>query len=66
MKITINGQEHFFGAGMYINDLIQNLELDPRKVAIEHNLAIVPCSEYASTAIMEGDNIEIVNFIGGG
>jgi len=46
--------------------LIAVLGLDARKVAVERNLAIVPRSLYAGTALAEGDRIEIVHFIGGG
>jgi thiamine biosynthesis protein ThiS len=46
--------------------LVATLGLDQRKVAIERNLAIVPRSAYASTALADGDRIEIVHFIGGG
>jgi sulfur carrier protein len=49
-----------------VSDLIAELALDPRMVAIERNMAIVPRSAYASTPIMDGDAIEIVSFIGGG
>jgi thiamine biosynthesis protein ThiS len=66
VKITINGEEHFFDQSLVVSDLLARLALDPKKIAIEQNLAIVPCSEYQATAIMEGDRIEIVSFIGGG
>jgi thiamine biosynthesis protein ThiS len=66
VKIIINGEEHFFSKQLAVADLLAELQLDPRKIAFEQNLAIIPCSEYSNTAIMEGDRIEIVNFIGGG
>lgn len=66
MKITINGEEYNFNRQMVVKDLIKELQLDTQKIAIEQNLAIVPCSEYDSTAICEGDRIEIVQFMGGG
>lgn len=47
-------------------DLLARLEIDPRGVAIERNLAIVKRDAYATTPIDEGDQIEIVNFVGGG
>jgi thiamine biosynthesis protein ThiS len=66
VKITINGEEHNFTRQLMVADLLAELQLDPRKLAFEQNLAIIPASEYSGTAIMEGDRIEIVNFIGGG
>jgi sulfur carrier protein len=66
MKIIINGKMRFFDQAMSINGLIADLQLDPTQIAIEQNLAIVPCSEYDSTVLAEGDKIEIVQFIGGG
>lgn len=65
-QITVNGQARGIANLHYVSDLIAELALDPRKVAIERNLAIVPRSAYANTPIMDGDAIEIVGFIGGG
>lgn len=66
MKIIINGNERFFDGDMSIEALIEKLQLNIDGVAIEQNRAIVPCSEYKSTNLNEGDKIEIVQFIGGG
>ena len=55
LKLTING-----------DDLVDSLGLDPRKVAVERNLEIVPRSAYSSVRLADGDRIEIVHFIGGG
>lgn len=66
LQITVNGQARPAAGLKLVSDLIVELALDPRKVAIERNLAIVPRSAYASTPIMDGDAIEIVGFIGGG
>ena len=65
-QITVNGQARPAANLKMVSDLIAELALDPRKVAIERNFAIVPRSAYASTPIMDGDAIEIVGFIGGG
>jgi thiamine biosynthesis protein ThiS len=46
--------------------LVSDLRLDPRKMAVERNLTLVPRSQYEATPIMDGDRIEIVAFIGGG
>jgi sulfur carrier protein len=61
----VNGEQHDVAAGDLIG-LLTALDLNPRKVAIELNLEIVPRSLYAQTALADGDRIEIVHFIGGG
>lgn len=66
MRLTVNGEDRVFEAIGDIAGLVAAIGLDPRKVAVEHNLAIVPRSAYGSTALAEGDRIEIVHFIGGG
>ncbi len=66
MQITLNGEAHSLADGLRVSDLVQQLALDPRKVAVERNLAIVPRTAYADTPVMDGDRIEILGFIGGG
>jgi thiamine biosynthesis protein ThiS len=65
-QITVNGQPRTRANLHLVSDLIAELNLDAKKVAIERNLTIVPRSAYTSTPIMDGDAIEIVGFIGGG
>lgn len=66
MFITLNGEPYELDAPMSIIDLLAKLDIDPRRVAIEHNLSIVKRQLYAETFIHEGDRVEIVNFVGGG
>jgi thiamine biosynthesis protein ThiS len=66
MQLTINGEARQYDALTSLSSLIETLGLDPRKVAIERNLEIVPRSTYAATSLADGDRIEIVHFIGGG
>lgn len=65
MRISVNGQERETEA-RDVAALVAELDLDPRKVAIELNLAIVPRSMHAGTPLSEGDRVEIVQFVGGG
>ena len=51
---------------MTLNDLRARLDLDPRRVAVEHNLVIVKRVAYDSTIIVNGDAVEVVNIVGGG
>lgn len=65
MNIQVNGEPHQVAAAT-ISELIAELGLDPRKVAVERNLEIVPKSLHGHTALAEGDRIELVQFVGGG
>jgi len=66
MQITINGQAKSFETALNVEQLLGEIGLDHRKVAVERNLEIVPKSRYGETALSEGDKLEIVHFIGGG
>ena len=66
MRLTINGEERALEAVASVTTLISLLGLDPRKVAVERNLAIVPRSLWPSTTLLDGDRIEVVHFVGGG
>jgi sulfur carrier protein len=66
MRLLINGEERTLSGAGDIAAMVAELGLDPRKVAVELNLEIVPRSLYAATALSDGDRIEIVHFIGGG
>ena len=66
MRISVNGEERTFEGVADVAALVSELGLDPRKVAVERNLEIVPRSTYAATPLADGDRIEIVTFIGGG
>lgn len=66
MQITINGEPREFHQSMTVHKLVEQLELDRRKIAIERNMTIVPASKYHDIDVEEGDAIEIVEFIGGG
>jgi sulfur carrier protein len=62
----VNGEERTIGEGNTIADLLAELALGGRRIAVELNRDIVPAAEYRSRAIREGDQIEIVQFVGGG
>ena len=65
MQVTINGEVHAV-TPQTMQQLLETLGIDPRKVAVEHNAEILPKAAYATTAIAAGDLIEIVHFVGGG
>ncbi len=66
MDITVNGEIRRFESSMTVAGLLAALELEPRKIAVERNLEIVPKSLFEQTALADGDQIEIVQFVGGG
>ena len=65
MRIEVNGEHREMEAGTIL-DLVETLGLNPKKVAVERNLEIVPRSLHGETALAEGDRIEIVQLVGGG
>lgn len=65
MRIQVNG-EHREVEAATILALVEELGLDVRKVAVERNLQIVPRSLHGSTALADGDRVELVQFVGGG
>ena len=65
MNILLNGEPTPVSVDS-LAALVAHLKLDMRKVALEKNREIIPRKEYANTPIMDGDEIEIVEFIGGG
>jgi thiamine biosynthesis protein ThiS len=64
--VIVNGARHDLPVGCDVAALLARLALDPRKVAVERNEAIVPRSRYAATILQPGDTLEVVHFIGGG
>ena len=66
MQIRLNGDPFEIAAPMSISALLADLKIDPRRVAVEHNLDVIKRARYDTTIINEGDEVEIVNFVGGG
>ena len=66
MNIIVNGEERNLDGSKTVEQLIETLGLDGRKVAVERNMEIVPKSQYNNILLGDGDRLEIVHFIGGG
>jgi sulfur carrier protein len=66
MHIQLNGEAFELSDGTTVAGLIDRLDLAGRRVAVELNLDIVPRSQHATTALREGDQVEVVHAIGGG
>lgn len=66
IAITLNGEARRVSAGLTIAGLAAELGLAPEKVAVERNREIVPRSTLSLAMVADGDEIEIVHFVGGG
>lgn len=66
MNIRLNGEPYTIAGPLTVSALLVALGIDPWRVAVEHNLIVVKRDAYQSTIVSEGDEIEIVNFVGGG
>lgn len=66
MKISLNGEPFEVAGPLTVDRLLVQLEIDQRRVAVEHNLVVLKRTTYDSTMINEGDEVEVVNFVGGG
>ncbi|PCH60497.1 MAG: sulfur carrier protein ThiS [Gammaproteobacteria bacterium] len=66
MTIDLNGEQRQLLASATVADLLAQLELAGRRVAVEVNLEIVPRSVYSNHVLNTGDRVEVVQAIGGG
>jgi thiamine biosynthesis protein ThiS len=64
--ITLNGERFELDQPLSVTDLLTQLEIDPRRVAVEHNLNIIRRNTFPEVIVDDGDTVEIVNFVGGG
>lgn len=66
LHITVNDELRTIAAGSTVADLVRDLGLPPQQVAVERNQVIVRRAEHATTALADGDRLEVVTFFGGG
>ncbi len=66
MTITLNGEPFELSGPLTITELLSRLEIDARRVAVEHNVTVLKRTAFDETVVREGDEVEIVNFVGGG
>ncbi|HEX5637640.1 MAG TPA: sulfur carrier protein ThiS [Gammaproteobacteria bacterium] len=66
MNIVLNGEPRPVNSGTHLEQLVQELGLKGKRLAVEINREIIPRSQYANTELKNGDTIEIVHAIGGG
>jgi len=66
MTVRLNGETQECREGMTLADLVAELGLGAKRIAVEMNRDIIPREEYAHCRLKAGDEIEIVHFVGGG
>jgi len=66
MRLNLNGTSSEFQEALTVDGLLENLKIEPGRVAVEVNMAIVKKQDYEKVMLKEGDSVEIVNFVGGG
>ena len=66
MDVTVNGERKTVADGMTAARLLEELQIVPERVVVELNLKILKRHELAGAALHAGDQVEIVNFVGGG
>ena len=66
LGIRVNGEHRRVPGGVSVAEMVNSLGLDPLRVAVERNLEIVPRSSLGEVCVEDGDDYEIVHFVGGG
>ncbi len=66
MKLKINGENIEVLRSATVKELLDELKIEPGRVAVEVNLSVIKKSDYENIRLSDGDNVEIVNFVGGG
>jgi len=66
MEIVLNGEPFGLDGPLSVRALLERLSIDPRRVAVEHNLVVLKRTTFDETILKDGDQVEIVNFVGGG
>ena len=66
MTILLNGDPHEIVRPVTVTELLAQLSIDARRVAVEHNLVVLKRGAFDSVVVRDGDQVEIVNFVGGG
>lgn len=66
MNLSINGEKKEIDDGLSVAGLLETLKIEPARVAVEVNVAIIKKDAYGSHLLHDGDEVEIVSFVGGG
>ena len=66
MQITVNGDPKEFAPGTTVAQLLEHLNLQPKYVAVERNLDLLPRAQHGGCVLADGDRLEVVTLVGGG
>lgn len=66
MEVSVNGEKRELGAGTTVLGLLEDVYSIPDSVAVELNLKIIDRKDFSRTVLKEGDQLEIIRFVGGG
>ena len=66
VNVSVNGEPRRVSAGLSVMQMLAELGLDPQRVAVERNREVVPRSSLGDVTVEDGDQYEIVHFVGGG
>jgi thiazole synthase len=66
LSIRVNGEHQRVPGGTSVAEMVSHLGLDPLRVAVERNLKVIPRSALGQVCVEDGDDYEIVHFVGGG
>ena len=66
MKCVINGDTFTFDSELSVHDVIQQLELDEKRVIVEHNEDLLKRDQYEQAIVKESDKVELLEVVGGG
>ena len=66
LSVTVNGEPRRITGGASIDAMLRELNIDPKRVAVERNLSIIPRSTLDEVQVEDGDQYEVVHFVGGG
>lgn len=66
VQIRLNGEAYDLPGPLTVTELLAHLAIDARRIAVEHNLTVLKRTTFDSVVVNDGDEVEIVNFVGGG
>ena len=66
MQITVNGESRDVAPDTTVQSLVESFGLDGKTVVVQRNEDIVERGDYAATLLEDGDNLDLIRFVGGG
>lgn len=66
MELTVNGEKRTCEAGLTLEAFLKSQNVKPESVVVEHNGKIIPFKEFGTLCLQDGDELEVLRFMGGG